>query len=535
MSFSSLEGMPSSFTLPSPKYCAQYDINENDDGCILGQGGFGIVTREKCKFEKIKCKGEYVAKKILTNYNPLVVDLIKQEKLIYDKLSKNPSEYVLSMYGTIIDEKNTKVTQYFEYIGGKEFFNYQDTRFIRDIVIGLIKGLKHIHDQDVIHCDIKPENIIIDTSKEPYCPVYIDFGGSVLASKKDDEGVITSMGSGCIPITTPFFREAIAQYEGPIVTARTDVYALLITFMDVPVIYDTNAVDDNETAFIKELRNLNIFHGFTRFWNDGEIIYELIWKSWNFITNKVENISSPSRVPVNNTNHNDPPSFYTMSPMERDRNPLRNIKPKISKQLKKIKGLLTPRTRKREKTPKYAYAEEILPQGRREKLDKNEIIQEIHNIEMRKKQDMEASQQRMMENKLAAARVLEQALTPLEEEEAVEDMKRTVAFNKRINATARPKRTSKRNSNTSRISTTQQDKDENMAEAFVRDVAKRAAAARAAAAKRTSKRNSKTSKISTTQQDMNGYIGGVSKKKFRRSSKKIGKIRNRRRSTKKRR
>ncbi len=489
---------------PPPKPCDEYNINENDDGCILGEGGFGVVTREKCGFKLIKCKGKYVAKKILTRHDTSTEVLVKQEKRIYEQLSKNPSEYVLNMYGSIINEENTKVTQYFEYIGGKELFEYEEKRFISDIVIGLIKGLKHIHDQNVIHCDVKPENIIIDTSKEPYRPVYIDFGGSITTSQKDNEGVLTTEGIVAgLPITTPFFREAIAKYEPNYVTARTDVYALLITLTDSPIRYNE---DDSENAFIEEVRNLKILQAFTRFWNNGDIIYDHIWRSWKFITNKIENISSPPRVTVNNINHNNPPSFYTRTPVERE------IKSMPNPLINKIKDVLTPRARGRKTTS------ELRPQGMRYNIDRDEM----------EKEDIHVSEQRMMEKKL----MKEKALTQLKAE-PVKKIKRTLSFKKaKVEEPEELKRTvafKKAPEELKRTVAFKKAKEEEPKEL------KRTVSFKRAKPKRNSKRNSKTSRISTTQQDMNGYIGGVSKKKFRRSSKKIRKIRNRRRSTKKRR
>ena len=508
----------------SPKQCGQYSIHENDDGCILGQGGFGIVTRQKCGFEKIKCKGEYVAKKTLKHYDANEISQVKKEELIYNKLSKNPSEYVLSMYGSMIDNKNRKITQYFQYIGGKELVDYQDTRFIKDIVIGLIQGLIYIHDQDVIHCDIKPFNILVDTSKEPHCPVYIDFGGSVQLSNKDDEGVLTTKGFPDLEYGSTSYFRIDSEYKKGYITARSDVYALLITFRDTPLKYDRK---DEETVYIAALRELKLLDVFIKMLNyDGSIIYENIWPNWKLITNMVRNNASPSRVLVNNTNHNDPPSFYTMSPMTRARmlgkDLINNARTHINKQVKKIKGMLTSRTRRRERTPKYAYAKQIQPQGRKKDVDIYRMGIEMRNIEAVEIARQEEKEQRMMEDNLEK----QNEAKMLAEREAKMLAERQAERNKQI-------------IEMEWNDDEDEDEDEEVDEAlFEGEVAKRAESKRTSkrnSNKRTSKRNSNTSRISTTQQDMNGYVGGVSKKKFRRSSKKIGKIRNRRRSSKKRR
>ena len=435
-----IHDMPRETTLPPPKFCEEYNINENDNGCILGTGDFGVVTRERCAFKKIKCKGEYVAKKTLMEYNPTEVLAARQEKLVYEQLSQNPSVYVLSMYGSVIDEKNKKITQYFQYIGGEELFYYREKRFIRNIVIGLIKGLKHIHDQNVIHGDIKPENIIIDTSKEPHCPVYIDFAGSVLTPNKDEEGVLTSEGlENAMPVVTHEYQIE-EEREGDYITARTDVYALLITFINIPIKYNKR---DTESAVVKELRHLQILHYFELIWNDGDVFYEYIWKNWMSIIKKVKKIRSPQYVPVNNINHNNPPSFYTM-PIKTAINLLHKTKSRFNRQVSKIKNAITP---------------QYIQEKNRQKIERNERIIELQKKDMEDMQYNEANRQRRMENEL--------------DEEAE--------------------------------------------------------------AKETSNRNSNIFRISTTPVAMNGYLGGVSKNKFRKLSKKTGKIRNRRKSTKKRR
>ncbi len=531
------------------KPCEQYSINENDDGCILGQGGFGVVTRQKCKFQKIKCKGEYVAKKTLTHYDATEVLAARQEKLIYDKLSKNPSEYVLSMYGSMIDNKNRKITQYFQYIGGKELLDYKDKRFIKDIVIGLIQGLIYIHDQDVIHCDIKPQNILVDTSKEPHCPVYIDFGGSVQVSNKDDEGVLTTEGLSNIEYScTRYFRIA-SEYAKGYITARSDVHALIVTFNSTPLKY--NRID-RETVYIVELQKLKLLDAFINMMNydSGIFEYEKIWPNWKLITNMVKNIPSPKRVPVNNKNHNNPSTFYTMSAMARARMLGKVLINNARTKINKIKSMLTSRTRRRERTPIYAYAKKIPPQGRRKKLDINRMGNELRKIEIARQEEKE---QRMMEDNLETDMLAErETKMPTErqaeinkqimveqnddkdEDEEVDEVEEQARANsaavKTIKKTEAPswKLPPEEASLRARMAKLQQGVETNEGETIEKAIAKRADA------KQTSNRNLNTSNMSNTPIQMNTYLGGVSKKKFRRSSKKPGKIRNRRRSTKKR-
>lgn len=44
------------------------------------------------------------------------------------------------------------------------------------IIVQISKALEYMHDKDIIHCDVKPTNILIQTNK---CATLADFGSCI--------------------------------------------------------------------------------------------------------------------------------------------------------------------------------------------------------------------------------------------------------------------------------------------------------------------------------------------------------------------
>ncbi|MBK6845994.1 MAG: protein kinase [Proteobacteria bacterium] len=80
------------------------------------------------------------------------------------------------------------------------------------------QALAAAHDKGFVHCDVKPENIVVDDSGARPAVKLLDFGiATLLSADASDLGAPTAVG------TAPMALEQLAQ--GP-VDARTDVYAL---------------------------------------------------------------------------------------------------------------------------------------------------------------------------------------------------------------------------------------------------------------------------------------------------------------------
>lgn len=85
-----------------------------------------------------------------------------------------------------------------EFIDGYNIDQYiipfleENTEILLKVIYILIKsiclGLKSIHDKNILHQDIKPENIIVD--KNTNIPILVDFGLSCITKEKDENSCI---------------------------------------------------------------------------------------------------------------------------------------------------------------------------------------------------------------------------------------------------------------------------------------------------------------------------------------------------------
>jgi serine/threonine protein kinase len=89
-------------------------------------------------------------------------------------------------------------------------------------------ALTYAHSQGIIHRDVNPNNILLDTSQTPICPLLTDFG-LVKPLVPDDDMTMT------VGIVGTFHYYAPEQWNKEAVTPATDLYALAITFFETIV------------------------------------------------------------------------------------------------------------------------------------------------------------------------------------------------------------------------------------------------------------------------------------------------------------
>ena len=114
-----------------------------------------------------------------------------------------------------------------EYVDGitlKRFMEQNKLSVINalDIAIRVAEGLRHAHMRNIVHCDIKPLNILIDKNLNPKIA---DFGIAKMVSNQTQ--VYTNAIMGSVHYISP------EQAEGDKVTCLSDVYSLGVVLFEM--------------------------------------------------------------------------------------------------------------------------------------------------------------------------------------------------------------------------------------------------------------------------------------------------------------
>jgi serine/threonine protein kinase len=184
-----------------------YDICEP-----LGTGAFGVVHRA---VEKSTGRN-FVAKFINTPY-PLDKNTVKNEINMMNQLH-HPK--LLNLHDAFEDQH--EMVMVLEYLSGGELFDQvadEDYKMTEAEVIHYMRqvceGLQHMHEQNIVHLDIKPENVMCVTKKSRDVKL-IDFG---LSAKLDPEQIVKVSTA-----TAEFAAPEVADHEP--VGFYTDMWAV---------------------------------------------------------------------------------------------------------------------------------------------------------------------------------------------------------------------------------------------------------------------------------------------------------------------
>ena len=132
----------------------------------------------------------------------------------------------------IFESKRLSAAQQYyamEYVRGVTLDRYveredPDARAVLGLFVTLCQAVQHAHERGVIHRDLKPGNILVDTEGEPHI---LDFGLAKAIDETRTETLSTMVSSpGQVLGTLPFLSPEQAAGRSEQIDARTDVYAL---------------------------------------------------------------------------------------------------------------------------------------------------------------------------------------------------------------------------------------------------------------------------------------------------------------------
>ncbi len=151
----------------------KYDIQAK-----IGEGGSGIVYLAK----KLNSTERYAIKTLSTEEEN-AIKLLERETQTLKRLNHpNIVRFIEEGY----EERHKLVYLVLEYLDGQNIKNYFDnsinSKTKLDIFLQIIDGISHAHSKNIIHRDIKPDNIkIVDTDEQPVAKV-LDFGISIITT-----------------------------------------------------------------------------------------------------------------------------------------------------------------------------------------------------------------------------------------------------------------------------------------------------------------------------------------------------------------
>jgi len=201
----------------------------------VGDGGQGTVYKAKRKDD-----GVLVALKVMRLFpdTPEYEDAVRETEVLERISNPECNTFLSCYYGHSYDEEQKMFLVEMEYIEGVTLDKYAQKLFdsglydklyrhLLLIIKDLTLGLERVHYRDILHNDIKPQNIIINNQM---IPKLVDFGLSCLTYKTEEPCYIDNSFISCCRGTdgSPIYSPP-EMYKDRIRYKSSDIWSLGVT------------------------------------------------------------------------------------------------------------------------------------------------------------------------------------------------------------------------------------------------------------------------------------------------------------------
>ena len=192
---------------------------------ILGSGSQGIIVHVKTVSSKIELALKLI--KVSSEEKEHLKEILESVKSEFSIIKSLHHKNIINVYDFGYDAKLDKYYYTMDYLKGvnlKDFYNDSlGEDVFADVVYQALDGLNYLHSNEVIHFDIKPENIIITDNKGELTVKLIDFGLSEIKNTLTEQGSVVR---GTIEYIAPeFFLDPTK------VSPKIDLYSLGIAII----------------------------------------------------------------------------------------------------------------------------------------------------------------------------------------------------------------------------------------------------------------------------------------------------------------